>query len=226
MRHLLLPPDDTDAPTRLRRLKELGIENRPVPEFDDFARVLATRAGGQYAMVNIFDETHQYFAGYYEAGPEIAPGQEPDEAAGSEEPGEPDEAEASDASSSGEMREMERDHGYCVHVAARRRALVLDDVRDYPRFAGNPVVDEIGIHAYLGAPLIDSTGTLLGTVCVVDTEPQQWGREGLDLIKSMATDLVKRIESGAGAAASGDGPADEDPSAGPDDAEPPKAAAP
>jgi GAF domain-containing protein len=57
----------------------------------------------------------------------------------------------------------------------RRKALVLDDVCDYPRFAGNPVVDKIGIRSYLGAPLLDDrTGTALGTVCVVATEPRPW----------------------------------------------------
>ncbi|UNO43122.1 GAF domain-containing protein [Streptomyces sp. MST-110588] len=90
-------------------------------------------------------------------------------------------------------RVMARDHGYCPHVIVRRKALVLEDVCDYPRFAGNPVVDEIGIRSYLGAPLIDRTGTALGTVCVVDLEPRPWGREGLDTIKTMAAELVEQI---------------------------------
>ncbi|MYX42409.1 GAF domain-containing protein, partial [Streptomyces sp. SID89] len=79
-------------------------------------------------------------------------------------------------------------------VVVRRKALVLEDVRDYPRFAGNPVVDEYGIRSYLGAPLIDSTRTVLGTVCVVAMEPRPWGREGLDAIKSAAAELAPRLE--------------------------------
>jgi GAF domain-containing protein len=75
----------------------------------------------------------------------------------------------------------------------RRKALVLDDVCDYPRFASNPVVDEIGIRSYLGAPLIDRTGATLGTVCVVDTEPRPWGRPGLQTIKTMAAELIDLI---------------------------------
>lgn len=55
--------------------------------------------------------------------------------------------------------------------------MALDEVMDYHLFAGNPVVDEIGVRAYLGAPLIDHTGTL-GTICVVDTKPHNWGRTG------------------------------------------------
>ncbi|MFC8124502.1 GAF domain-containing protein [Streptomyces sp. NPDC057302] len=90
-------------------------------------------------------------------------------------------------------RYMARDHGYCPHVIVRRKALVLEDVRDYPRFAGNPVVDEIGIRSYLGAPLIDRTGIALGTVCVVDVEPRPWGRAGLETIKAMAAELIEQI---------------------------------
>lgn len=66
---------------------------------------------------------------------------------------------------------------------------------------GNPVVDEIGVRSYLGAPLIDRTGIALGTVCVVDLEPRPWGRAGLETIKTMAAELVEQLgqrEAGAG----------------------------
>ncbi|PSM39667.1 histidine kinase [Streptomyces dioscori] len=97
-------------------------------------------------------------------------------------------------SSIGPGRHMARDYGFCPHVVVRRKALVLEDVRDYPRFAGNPVVDEYGIRSYLGAPLLDRTGIALGTVCVTDVEPRPWGRSGLDTIKAMAAELIGQIE--------------------------------
>lgn len=174
--HLLLTPEDAEAPTRVLRLRELGIGDAPVAEFDEFARNLAEVTGSPYAMVNFIDEYRQYFAGLYTPGP--APGVELGPAApASGQPG----------------RVMARDHGYCPYVVVRRKALVLEDVCDYPRFAGNPVVDEIGIRSYLGAPLIDRTGTALGTICVVDQEPRPWGRQGLETIKAMAEGLVEQI---------------------------------
>lgn len=173
--HLLLTPEDNEAPSRVVRLRELGLGDAPVTEFDEFARSLARVTGAPYAMVNFIDEHRQYFAGLYtpadDQGVELGP------APVHTQPG----------------RVMARDHGYCPHVIVRRKALVLEDVCDYPRFAGNPVVDEIGIRSYLGAPLIDRTGTTLGTVCVVDQEPRPWGRQGLETIKSMAADLVEQI---------------------------------
>ncbi|MER7395233.1 GAF domain-containing protein [Streptomyces sp. NPDC000151] len=175
-RHLLLTPDDDEAPARVARLRTLGIGEAPLPAFDDFARNLARTTQAPYAMVNFIDEHRQYFAGLYTPAEEQAP-VELGPAPASAQPG----------------RVMARDHGYCPHVIVRRKALVLEDVCDYPRFAGNPVVDEIGIRSYLGAPLIDRTGMALGTVCVVDLEPRPWGREGLDTIKSMASRLVDQI---------------------------------
>jgi GAF domain-containing protein len=174
--HLLLTPEDREAPSRVVRLRELGIGDAPVPEFDDFARKLAHITGAPYAMVNFLDEHRQYFAGLYSPGADQAVELGP---------------AGQDTNSVG--RVMAKDHGYCPHVIARRKALVLEDVCDYPRFAGNPVVDEIGIRSYLGAPLIDRTGTALGTVCVVAQEPRPWGRQGLETIKSMAADLVEQI---------------------------------
>lgn len=170
--HLLLVPEDTDAPQRMVRLGEWGIGEAPVPELDAFACELAGTTGTPYAMVNFVGRHRQYFAGLCVPGVTGSP------------------VPAGQAPRPPADRSLPRGHGYCPHVIARRKALVLEDVCDYPRFAGNPVVDEIGIRSYLGAPLIDRTGLVLGTVCVVDHEPRRWGREGLQLIKSAAADLV------------------------------------
>jgi GAF domain-containing protein len=178
--HQLLTPMDREAPQRVVRLHELGLGESPDPEFDEFARKLAQTTGAPYAMVNFISETRQYFAGLYTPS-----ATEADSDLGS--------AAAAAAATVEPGREMDRDHGYCPHVVVRRKALVLEDVCDYPRFAGNPVVDEIGIRSYMGAPLIDHTGTALGTICVVDIEPRPWGRPGLETIKSMAAELMERI---------------------------------
>ncbi|MFJ2768497.1 GAF domain-containing protein [Streptomyces sp. NPDC087300] len=162
--HLLLTPVDKEAPTRVRRLRGLGLGQHPDPALDLFADRLAELTGAPYSMVNFIDEERQFFAGLHTPEGECSGN-----------------------------RYLARDHGYCPHVVVRRKALVLEDVRDYPRFAGNPVVDEIGIRSYLGAPLIDRTGVVLGTVCVVDVEPRPWGRAGLDTIKSLAAELIGQI---------------------------------
>jgi GAF domain-containing protein len=173
----LLTPVDNEVPQRKARLRELGLGQAPDPELDAFARDLAEAArhiaGTElppFAMVN-FVTDQQYLAGLYTPP---GPGGDP---AGAVELG----------------REVPLDHGYCPHVVVRRKALVLDDVCDYPRFAGNPVVDKLGIRTYVGAPLIDHTGTALGTICIVDREPRPWGHPGLNLIKERAEELMRLI---------------------------------
>ncbi|MET9427187.1 MULTISPECIES: GAF domain-containing protein [unclassified Streptomyces] len=180
-RHLLLTPVDREAPLRVRRLRELGLGEQPDPALDAFAARLAQVTGAPYSMVNFIDENRQFFAGLHTPDGTHARQDLKSTAA------------ATAAATGGVSRFMARDHGYCPHVVVRRKALVLEDVCDYPRFAGNPVVDEIGIRSYLGAPLIDRTGTALGTICVVDTEPRPWGRAGLETIKSLAAELVEQI---------------------------------
>lgn len=170
---LRLTPPDPEAPKRMQRLRELGLGDAPDIEFDEFAQRMAQLTATPFAVVNFLGENRQYYAGLYTAvggrgGASRPAGAEVD-------------------------RAVDREHGFCPHVVARRKALVLDDVCDYPRFAGNPVVDEAGVRSYLGAPLIDRTGTTLGTICVVDTEPRPWGRAGLETIKSLAAEVVDRI---------------------------------
>ncbi|MET7813447.1 GAF domain-containing protein [Streptomyces sp. NPDC005395] len=174
---LLLTPEDREAPERVRRLRRLGLAERADPALDAFAAHLAGLAEAPYAMVNFPVEGGQFFAGL--RVPEVPP------------------VTRGDGAGPEFGRVQPRDHGFCPHVVVRRKALVLEDVRDYPRFAGNPVVDAFGIRSYLGAPLIDGTGTVLGTVSAADVRPRTWGTAGLATIKSAAADLVRRIERSA-----------------------------
>nr|WP_202462688.1 MULTISPECIES: GAF domain-containing protein [unclassified Streptomyces] len=178
---MLLTPADRDGPARAERLRRLDLGERADASFDSFdafADKVAEVTASPFSMVNFIDENRQFFAGLHT----------PAGNRGGQELG------AVAAGSSRSARYMARDHGYCPHVVVRRKALVLDDVCDYPRFAGNPVVDDIGVRSYLGAPLIDRTGIALGTVCAVDTVPRPWGRAGLDTIKSLAQELVQQID--------------------------------
>ncbi|MET9832777.1 GAF domain-containing protein [Streptomyces sp. NPDC006385] len=171
---LLLTPEDKEAPARARRLLQLGVAEQPDPALDAFADRLAELTAAPYAMVNFVGENRQFFAGLHVRRAVSL--------------------ERADDAKPALGRHLERDHGFCPHVVVRHKALVLEDVCDYPRFAGNPIVDEYGIRSYLGAPLIDSKGMALGTVCVVDVEPRPWGRVGLDTIKASAAELTMRLE--------------------------------
>lgn len=175
---LLLTPEDKEAPARARRLRGMGLGEHPEPGLDAFAQRLADITGAPYAMVNFPGEHGQFYAGLYV--PAVPP------------------AVRSDGTGPRLGRVLPRDHGFCPHVVARRKALALEDVRDYPRFAGNPVVDEFGIRSYLGAPLLDGSGLVLGTVSVADVQPRPWGTAGLTAIKEHAALLCADLEHRGG----------------------------
>lgn len=174
----LFVPSDPDAPRRLARLRELGLGQRPEPEFDAFARQLASNAGAPLAMVNFLRQDDQYFAGLYT--PDLA-------------------EEGTVALPDDPARVMRMDQGFCPIVVHHKVARVLADVHAYPRFQGNPVVDQFGIRAYMGAPLIDGTGTVLGTVCAVDTRQRNWETdETVDFIKAQAVKMMEIIRQRSG----------------------------
>ncbi|MEU9378127.1 GAF domain-containing protein [Streptomyces sp. NPDC048255] len=162
--HLLLTPVDREAPARVVRLRQLGLGERTDADLDAFARRVCEALDAPYAGVNFIGEERQFFAGLHHAA-QARPSGYP-------------------------ARVLARDHGYCPHVVVRRRALVLEDVRDFARFAGNAVVDESGVRSYVGAPLTDRQGVVLGTVCAVDVVPRRWGTEGLATVKALAAELV------------------------------------
>jgi GAF domain-containing protein len=125
-------------------------------------------------MVNLVGPDLQYFAGLY------APGGVAEDLA--------EQAEAG-----GMGRSVDMHHGFCPHVVLGGKTWALRDVRDYPRFNSNPVVDELGIHSYLGTPLLGADGRPLGTMCVVATEPQPWDNARVQTIKAAAQEVVDLI---------------------------------
>lgn len=165
--------DHADPAVTARRelLQRLGLSSAPDSEFDRFAADLARDAHVPYAMVNFITD-EQHFAGLYSAPSHPAV-----------------------------SRTMTRDHGYCPDVIGRTKALTLANVLDSPRFSGNPVVDEIGISSYVGAPLRDpASGLAFGTVCLVGTEKcgMDEAKENLALLKSRREALLDIIGRRAG----------------------------
>ena len=174
---LTITPDDPDGSRRAERQRELGFLPEADPEYDDFAKRILDITGASWSGVNVVGEGQkQFFAGIY--GPGTDPVDGPDASIG---------------------REMDADHGYCVHVVAREKAMALTDTLEYPRFATNPVVDKLGIRAYIGAPLVDDEGNTIGTVWAIDNKPhEEWTQDHVDRMKDMAAQVMARIKERSG----------------------------
>src|SRR5205085_9129649 len=61
--------------------------------------------------------------------------------------------------------------------------------------AGNPAIEELGVVAYAGVPLITADGHALGSLCVADREPREWSTDDVRILGALATAAMKEIET-------------------------------
>ncbi len=104
-------------------------------------------------------------------------------------------------------RQLPREGAICGRVAVHDEVLVAEDVTKDPRFADNPLVLEKGIRFYAGAPLRTAAGLVLGSLCVIDTQPRPFSDEDRARLQAMADELIAGLEpaSRAGNGTSRDG---------------------
>ena len=89
----------------------------------------------------------------------------------------------------------DREVAFCDHAVRARAALVVPDTTQDPRFADNPfVTGEAHIRFYAGAPLVTPEGYVLGTLCVIGTEPRELSAHQLKLLTSLAHQAMTQLE--------------------------------
>lgn len=90
-----------------------------------------------------------------------------------------------------DAQETPRDISFCGHAILSSDILVIPDAKDDHRFRDNPLVTgPPGIRFYAGCPLALSNGELIGTLCIIDSEPRTL--EGED--HAILRDLAKVVE--------------------------------
>jgi diguanylate cyclase (GGDEF)-like protein len=94
----------------------------------------------------------------------------------------------------GELRETPISHSFCRHVVDSGAPLEVVDARKHPKVRDNPSIEEFGIVAYLGVPLITSDGVRLGALCAIDHEPRQWTGRDHGVLEDLAGAAMAEIE--------------------------------
>jgi diguanylate cyclase (GGDEF)-like protein len=87
--------------------------------------------------------------------------------------------------------EVPRGDSFCRYVMAYGTPLVVPDARLDPRFSQNPYVRaERGVRFYAGFPLRMAEGNNLGTLCLIDFTPREFGPDQLEIMHDLA-DMVR-----------------------------------
>jgi PAS domain S-box-containing protein len=91
--------------------------------------------------------------------------------------------------------ETPRSQSFCAHTIATSQMLIVEDAQTDPRFKDNPLVTgNPNIRFYAGAPLIEPNGHVLGTVCVIDTEPRVLTPKQISALQALARQVMSLLD--------------------------------
>lgn len=91
------------------------------------------------------------------------------------------------------QNEIPRNVAFCAHTIMTKEPLVVLDTYTDERFAKNPLVTgAANIRFYAGAPIVSSSGQVLGTVFVFDTRPRD--RCEIAVIEKLSNVAMKNLE--------------------------------
>jgi GAF domain-containing protein len=77
-------------------------------------------------------------------------------------------------------------HSFCQYVVQGGRSLIVDDARQDPELRHDGAINDMGVIAYLGWPIIDELGTVVGSLCAIDHEPRQWTSAEILMLRDLA----------------------------------------
>lgn len=95
-----------------------------------------------------------------------------------------------------ESRETPREVSFCGHAILQNDIFVIPDAILDSRFSDNPLVTGAPhIRFYAGCPLTVPNGSKLGTLCIIDREPREFGAEDKALLRDLARTAEQEISA-------------------------------
>jgi PAS domain S-box-containing protein len=153
-------------PARLAAVRQTNLLDTPAEDaFDRVARMAARLLEVPIALVPLIEDDRQFFKA----------------CVGLPEPW-------------ASARQTPLSHSLCQHVVVARQPLAIGDTARDALARDNPLVRELGLAAYLGVPLIDASGYVLGSMCVVDHRPRDWTPEQVAILTDLAGLVMTQIQ--------------------------------
>jgi GAF domain-containing protein len=144
-------------PARLAALSDTGLADSPPEEvFDRLTRLAARLLRTPTALLSLVDGRRQFFKSAHGMPPELSG-----------------------------VREMPLSHSICSLVASSGEPLVVPDLAAHAELRTHPLVVEHGLRAYAGYP-VTVGGQTVGSFCVCDVSPQDWGGDELAALADLA----------------------------------------
>jgi GAF domain-containing protein len=154
------------TPQRLQQLQLRRILDTPrEEEFDRITRLAARATSSPIALLTFVDDRRQWFKSSF----------------GLNEPW-------------ATRRETPLSHSLCQYVVVNRKVVAIPDTRLDRLMRDNLAVPELGVVAYLGAPLIDSEGSALGSLAVIDTKPRAWRPDEISIVEDCAQIAILEVQ--------------------------------
>jgi PAS domain S-box-containing protein len=151
-------PDRLGNADRLAALHNLGLLDTPAdPAFDRLTHLAAEVLQTPVSLVTLVTDDRQFFKS----------------AVGLAEPW-------------ATLRQTPLTHSFCKYVVADGAPLRVDDARVHPLVRDNLAIEEFGVAAYLGVPLVCSGAQVVGALCVVDGVARVWTDAELRQLESLA----------------------------------------
>jgi len=93
------------------------------------------------------------------------------------------------------ISETPREISFCAAAIQQPDVFVVPDTLEDERFRNNPlVVSEPNVRFYAGAPLINEEGHALGTICVIDRTPREFGSDKQAALKALCRLVLAQLE--------------------------------
>ena len=135
-------------------LYQLNLLDSPSePDFDDVTVLSARVLNAPVALLSLIDEKgdRQFFKSQYGLTEPIA-----------------------------SLRQTPLSHSFCKLVSRSAETLRVTDARTDPRVWHNPAINELGVIAYLGQPLLAPDNSPIGSLCVIEGQARHWTDEEAD----------------------------------------------
>ncbi len=152
-------------PERLEALRSLDVlDQLPDPSFQRLVEMAARLLRVPVALMSFVDEDRQFFAAQ----------------TGLPEP-------------TATARQTPLSHSFCQYVVGSGNVMAIEDARSDAVLHDNGAIDDLGVIAYAGVPIVDTDGHRLGSFCVIDSDPHDWTQDELEVLETLSLAIVHEV---------------------------------